>query len=60
MTGVLASPLAQVTRVQVEDFLYLEAELLDDWALDEWLNLYTADARYVVPCTNDPAGAANP
>jgi p-cumate 2,3-dioxygenase beta subunit len=56
VTGVLASPLAQVTRAQVEDFLYLEAELLDSWELDDWLGLYTADARYVVPCTNDPAG----
>jgi p-cumate 2,3-dioxygenase beta subunit len=56
VTGVLASPLAQVTRAEVEDFLYLEAELLDSWELDDWLGLYTADARYVVPCTNDPAG----
>jgi p-cumate 2,3-dioxygenase beta subunit len=56
VTGVLASPLAQVTRSEVEDFLYLEAELLDAWELDDWLGLYTADARYVVPCTNDPAG----
>jgi p-cumate 2,3-dioxygenase beta subunit len=56
VTSVLASPLAQVTRAQVEDFLYLEAELLDSWELDDWLGLYTADARYVVPCTNDPAG----
>jgi p-cumate 2,3-dioxygenase beta subunit len=56
VTGVLASPLAQVTRPEVEDFLYLEAELLDAWELDDWLGLYTADARYVVPCTNDPDG----
>jgi p-cumate 2,3-dioxygenase subunit beta len=56
VTGVLASPLALVTRSEVEDFLYLEAELLDAWELDDWLGLYTADARYVVPCTNDPAG----
>jgi p-cumate 2,3-dioxygenase beta subunit len=56
VTGVLASPLAQVTRAEVEDFLYLEAELLDAWELDDWLGLYTADARYVVPCTSDPDG----
>jgi len=56
VTGVLASPLAQVTRAQVEDFLYLEAELLDAWELDDWLALYTDDARYVIPCTDDPAG----
>jgi p-cumate 2,3-dioxygenase subunit beta len=52
VTGVLG----QVTRSDVEDFLYTEAELLDAWELDDWLALYTADARYVVPCTNDPAG----
>jgi len=56
VTGLLGSPLAQVTRAQVEDFLYTEAELLDGWELDDWLNLYTADARYVIPCTDDPGG----
>lgn len=45
-----------VTRAEVEDFLYREAELLDDWRLDEWLELYTDDARYVVPATDDPEG----
>jgi p-cumate 2,3-dioxygenase beta subunit len=52
MTG----PLAALTRVDVEDFLYTEAELLDTWDLDGWLELYTADARYVIPCTGDPDG----
>jgi p-cumate 2,3-dioxygenase beta subunit len=46
----------EVTRDQVTDFLYLEAELLDDWRLDEWLDLYTADASYVIPCNDDPDG----
>jgi Ring hydroxylating beta subunit len=48
--------LAALTRADVEDFLYREAELLDAWELDDWLQLYTADARYVIPCTGDPAG----
>jgi len=39
------------TRGEVEDFLYLEAALLDDWQLPQWLALYTADARYEVPAT---------
>jgi p-cumate 2,3-dioxygenase beta subunit len=56
VTGLRASPLAQVTRAQVEDFLYLEAEFLDAWELDDWLTLYTGDARYVIPCTDDPDG----
>jgi p-cumate 2,3-dioxygenase beta subunit len=48
--------LATLSRASVEDLLYREAELLDDWELDDWLDLYTADARYVVPCTGDPDG----
>src|SRR5262249_53067546 len=38
-----------VTRAQVEDFLYHEAALLDDWKLDEWQDLLTEDAAYYVP-----------
>src|SRR3977135_3428837 len=38
-----------VTRAQVEDFLYREAALLDDWKLDEWQELLTDDAAYYVP-----------
>ena len=41
---------------EVEQFLYLEARLLDDWNLDAWLDLYTPDARYVVPTTDLPEG----
>ena len=45
-----------VTRQEVEDFLYQEAALLDEWRLDEWLTLFTEDARYVVPSTDLPKG----
>jgi p-cumate 2,3-dioxygenase beta subunit len=38
-----------VTRAQVEDFLYHEAALLDDWKLDAWEALLTDDASYYVP-----------
>ena len=38
-----------VTRAEVEDFLYHEAALLDDWKLDEWEALLTDDAAYYVP-----------
>jgi p-cumate 2,3-dioxygenase beta subunit len=41
-----------VTREDVESFLYLEAELLDEWRLDEWQRLLTDDAIYRVP-SND-------
>jgi p-cumate 2,3-dioxygenase beta subunit len=43
-------------RLEVEDFLYAEAALLDDWQLDDWLALFTADARYEVPSTDRPTG----
>ena len=56
MSATLTSAVAALTRADVEDFLYLEAELLDDWELDTWLTLYTDDARYVIPCTDDRDG----
>jgi p-cumate 2,3-dioxygenase beta subunit len=43
-------------REAVEDFLYHEAALLDEWRLDEWLALFTVDGRYVVPTTDLPEG----
>ena len=33
-----------VTRAQVEDFLYHEAALLDEWRLNEWEALLADDA----------------
>lgn len=47
-----------VTRAQIEDFLYEEAALLDAWRLQEWLELLTADATYEVPSTDTPDGEA--
>jgi p-cumate 2,3-dioxygenase beta subunit len=43
-------------RPAVEDFLYYEAALLDEWRLDDWLALLTPDARYLVPTTDLPEG----
>ena len=43
-------------REEVEDFLYEEAALLDEWRLDEWAALFTEDARYVVPTADLPEG----
>lgn len=48
-----------VTRDQVEDFMFYEAELLDEWKLKEWLALFTADGAYYVP-TTDSAPNASP
>jgi p-cumate 2,3-dioxygenase beta subunit len=47
--------LANLTRVEVEDFLILEAALLNEWRLEEWRALFTEECRYLVPNTNgDP------
>jgi p-cumate 2,3-dioxygenase subunit beta len=43
-----------VTRAEVEDFLYHEAALLDEWRLDEWQTLLTDDATYYVPSNDQP------
>ena len=43
-------------RLDVEDFLFEEAALLDGWRLDDWLALFTPDARYEVPSTDRPGG----
>jgi p-cumate 2,3-dioxygenase subunit beta len=40
------------TRQRVEDFMYREAYLLDEWRLAEWFELMTEDVRYEVPATD--------
>jgi p-cumate 2,3-dioxygenase beta subunit len=45
-----------VLRQRVEDFLYAEAALLDEWRLDDWLALLDPAARYEVPSTDRPDG----
>jgi p-cumate 2,3-dioxygenase beta subunit len=49
---------ASLSRYEVEDFLYHEAGLLDEWRLPEWLALFTEDARYEVPSTDLAADAS--
>ncbi len=47
-------------RAEVEDFLYREAALLDEWRLEEWLGMLTEDAHYLVPPNDSPdASPAN-
>lgn len=36
-------------RERVEDFLYTEAALIDEWRPMEWAALFTEDAEYLVP-----------
>jgi p-cumate 2,3-dioxygenase beta subunit len=45
-----------VSRAAVEDFLYHEAALLDDWDLDGWFDLLTEDAHYLIPPNEAPDG----
>lgn len=48
-------------RQTVEDFLFLEAELLDQWRLAEWADLFVPDGRYLVaPLGLDDPAAADP
>lgn len=47
-------------RLLVEDLLFLEADLLDRWQLDEWLALYTDDAHYFVPPSDVDGDTADP
>lgn len=45
---------ATVSRAEVEDLFYHEADLLDSWRLDEWLDLLTEDAAYYIPPNDKP------
>jgi p-cumate 2,3-dioxygenase subunit beta len=46
-----------VTRERIEDFLYAEADLLDNWRLDEWFALFDPAATgYFMPTTDLPDG----
>ncbi|MDB5871622.1 MAG: p-cumate dioxygenase small subunit [Ramlibacter sp.] len=44
---------------EVEDFLFMEADLLDAWKLEEWLALFTPDGRYLVPSADLPDDASS-
>jgi p-cumate 2,3-dioxygenase subunit beta len=56
VTAAATAPSSTALRNRVEDFLYAEAALLDEWRLDDWLRLLTPDARYEVPSTDRPNG----
>lgn len=45
---------AEFTRDAVQDLFFREAELLDAWDLDGWLELLTDDATYLVPPNDLP------
>lgn len=45
----MAAGPAEFTRADAEAFLFLEAELLDELRLEEWLRLFTPDGLYWIP-----------
>ena len=47
-------------RLRVEELLFEEADLLDQWRLNEWLALYTNDAHYHVPPSDVDGDTAMP
>jgi p-cumate 2,3-dioxygenase subunit beta len=51
---------ALLLRLRVEELLFEEADLLDQWRLHEWLALFTDDAEYLVPSTDVVGDDADP
>jgi p-cumate 2,3-dioxygenase subunit beta len=49
-----AAHVRKITRTDIEDFLYAEAALLDEWRLEEWLDLFTIDCLYEIPAPDRP------
>lgn len=43
----------ELSRQTVEDFLFLEAELIDGQRYEEWHALFTPDGRYFVPLSDN-------
>ena len=46
----------KITEREIEQFLFREADLLDEWRLEEWLQLFTEDGSYSVPTTDNQDG----
>lgn len=44
---------SQIDKDAVEQFLYTEADMLDQRQFTEWLGLFTDDAHYWIPCGFD-------
>jgi p-cumate 2,3-dioxygenase subunit beta len=43
-----------IKRQEIEEFLYHEAELLDNWQLEEWAALFSVDGTYEIPPIGNP------
>jgi len=49
---------AGLTRSDAEELFSREARLLDEWRLNDWLDLLTDDVRYEIPSTDQPNASA--
>jgi p-cumate 2,3-dioxygenase beta subunit len=48
------------SRQDIEDFLYAEAEMLDEWRLDDWLALFDEErGGFYIPATDTPESDHN-
>jgi p-cumate 2,3-dioxygenase subunit beta len=48
-----------ITRQEIEDFLYHEAALLDEWKLKEWAALFSSNGSYIIPPIGNPNADPN-
>lgn len=48
-----AAKVSQEVRTAVEQFLYRQAEIVDDKHWDEWLELFTPDGKYWMPANEE-------
>lgn len=48
-----------ITRQEIEDFLYHEADLLDEWKLKEWAALFSSNGYYIIPPIGNPNADSN-
>lgn len=46
-------------RLEIEEFLFAECELIDAWRLDEWIELFSPFGRWLVPGPTLPDGDPN-
>jgi p-cumate 2,3-dioxygenase subunit beta len=49
----------KISRNEIEDFLYHEAELLDEWKLEEWAALFASEGVYIIPPIGNPEADAS-
>ncbi|MDP3175051.1 MAG: aromatic-ring-hydroxylating dioxygenase subunit beta, partial [Phenylobacterium sp.] len=54
-TATLNREQVTVTRQEIEEWLYAEAEMLDTWNLNEWLALFDEErGSFYIPATDAP------